>query len=472
MTSGFHCLVDSNYNLQSSSLVYGKKDGDFVQAVSLTDSLMKIGKYLKIKQHPIKGRIMGDISNSDVYISNNLVVYKIDPPEMLANTQNRESVTVFNSDNNILTSNDEGLYIIRNGSSIFPLDIEVVSQRSKITRRQRFRPEFLKNYPKKLNPDTMQDNQTNKQLDQNDFELTEANKVLTSRCLQDLVNGLDSMEFLPMDSPGLARVFHQFGVNMRYLGVVTENTRLPHIREFLIAEIIARSTRKLLDKEIVYMTYKIGERNEHASFKGVHQSEIEYKKIAYINDFNQDLKGMVLKILNLTLTKSDQSYKYWEFMVKPQVFSDYRYTFPKNWSFDDLPGGCLIHACMYHFNIHLRDRIYEIGADKDAFLLDDIIDFNNRTICLGFNGHRVRNLISHYEEHKATKEFRSAVRLLQIKLAVEEHLMCQQVYLDTLAELAEVYLLMGEYNKAIETCSQTMKRLNTHSPTYIPITLV
>lgn len=455
-------MVDANHSIQSSALVYGKKDGDFVQAAFLTDSLIKIGKYLKIKQHPIKGRIVGDMSNSDIYISSNLTVYRIDPPEDNSRGKKSERIKVFSDHHG---SQDGGLYLIKNASSIFPLDIEIVSQRSKITKRQRFRPEFLRSYPKKLNPDTMQENQAGKQLDQNDFELTEANKELTTRCVQELVNGLDSMEFLPMDSPGLARVFHQFGVNIRYLGVVAENTRLPHIREFLIAEIIARSTRKLLDKQITYMIYILGEKNKQPNNTGFLGPDLEIKKQLFIQEFNGDLKGVVLKILNLTLSKSEESSRFWESMVKPQVYADYRYVFPKAWSFDDLPGGCLVHACMYHFNIHLRDKIYDIGTERDTFEEDDLIEFNLKTISLGFNKHRIRNLIGHYESHKKSGEFGYAVKMLKIKLAVEEYLMRDQDFLDTMAELAEVHLNRGDFQAAIDTCSQAMKKLSTHSPT-------
>ena len=52
-----------------------------------------------------------------------------------------------------------------------------------------------------------------------------------------------------MDSNSISRVFHEYGVNLRYLGRVADRTKLSHIRELLIAEMIGRAVRKVLDKE-------------------------------------------------------------------------------------------------------------------------------------------------------------------------------------------------------------------------------
>lgn len=211
--------MEANHNLTSAQLVYGKKDNDFVQIAALSDSLMKIGNYLRIKSHPIKERIMGDMSISDIYLSRNLAVYRA-TPEDEAKKQANQAAMVFGLDKRALNDQGDGVYIIKNAESIFPIDIELASQKSKLTRNHRLRPEFLRNYSKKLNPDSMQDSQGSNHIDSNDFDLTEANKQLLTKNLFELVNGLDSMEFLPMDSAGIARVFHQFGVNLRYLGYV------------------------------------------------------------------------------------------------------------------------------------------------------------------------------------------------------------------------------------------------------------
>ena len=227
---GFHCRVEAEYEYSPANIVYGRKDGDFLQVTSLLESLMKLGRVLNIRQHPIKGRIIGDVSNPDIYLSQGVQIYRIQKltvDEIMSQKkkdgkgESKNAVSsLLNFTQSIQTGvNDagDGIYMVTGGESIFPIDVEIF-KKSKVLRRQRLRPEFLKEYPKKLNPDTMQDSHASKQLEQNDFELTEANKELTQTFLTNLVNSLDSMEFLPMDSPGLERVFHEFGVNIRYLG--------------------------------------------------------------------------------------------------------------------------------------------------------------------------------------------------------------------------------------------------------------
>ena len=205
-------------NLSSANQVYGRKDGQFHQATQaeLSESLVKIGKDLRIRQHPFKGKIIGDATNPDIFTSHNLLIYRLPKTAVTDVLEAGDKYSLASNEKEAASEQD--LYYIKNGESILPIDIEIVSHRSKVIKRNRLRPEFVSQYKKKLNPDTFQDSHGSAQLDQNDFELTEANKQLTTKCVQDLVRGLDSMEYLPMDSPGLARVFHQFGVNLRYLG--------------------------------------------------------------------------------------------------------------------------------------------------------------------------------------------------------------------------------------------------------------
>ena len=59
------------------------------------------------------------------------------------------------------------------------------------------------------------------------------------------MESLDKLEIVPMDSVSISKVFHRFGVNMRYLGKITESTSMPHIRDLCIVEMIARSSKKI-----------------------------------------------------------------------------------------------------------------------------------------------------------------------------------------------------------------------------------
>lgn len=106
---------------------------------------------------------------------------------------------------------------MKNADSIFPLDYDFAKKNS-FDKRNRLRPEFIRTYEKKLNPDALLEAGSNKQLDQSDFELSEANKVLVKRSFPALLKCLESLECLPLDSESIEFIFCSYGVNQRYLG--------------------------------------------------------------------------------------------------------------------------------------------------------------------------------------------------------------------------------------------------------------
>lgn len=55
---------------------------------------------------------------------------------------------------------------------------------------------------------------------------------------------------MPIDSESLEHTFHSQGVNMRYLGLVTSLSIVPHVRDICITEMIARSCKTILNKQM------------------------------------------------------------------------------------------------------------------------------------------------------------------------------------------------------------------------------
>lgn len=78
------------------------------------------------------------------------------------------------------------------------------------------------------------------------MDLNEATRYLRSTVIPNLVNMLDSLIIMPIDSESLELTFHSQGVNMRYLGMVTSLSIVPHVRDLCITEMIARSCKNIL----------------------------------------------------------------------------------------------------------------------------------------------------------------------------------------------------------------------------------
>lgn len=87
--------------------------------------------------------------------------------------------------------------------------------------------------------------------DQNDvMELNEASRVLRRSLIQQLVDLLDSLIIVPIDSQTLEQVFHIQGVNMRYLGLVCSLSSSPHIQDICITEMVARTLKRIFNTHI------------------------------------------------------------------------------------------------------------------------------------------------------------------------------------------------------------------------------
>lgn len=68
--------------------------------------------------------------------------------------------------------------------------------------------------------------------------------------IPNLVNLLDSLIIMPIDSESLELTFHSQGVNMRYLGVVASLSMVPHVKDICITEMLARSCKNILNRQI------------------------------------------------------------------------------------------------------------------------------------------------------------------------------------------------------------------------------
>jgi hypothetical protein len=84
-------------------------------------------------------------------------------------------------------------------------------------------------------------------------DLNEATRYLRSTVIPNLVNLLDSMIIMPIDSESLELTFHSQGVNMRYLGLVTSLSVVPHVKDLCITEMLARSCKNILNKQVAAM---------------------------------------------------------------------------------------------------------------------------------------------------------------------------------------------------------------------------
>ncbi len=55
---------------------------------------------------------------------------------------------------------------------------------------------------------------------------------------------------IPIDSISFSEILHSHGINVRHLGLICQQTGLPHVREICMIEMVARSAKKILKKQM------------------------------------------------------------------------------------------------------------------------------------------------------------------------------------------------------------------------------
>lgn len=55
---------------------------------------------------------------------------------------------------------------------------------------------------------------------------------------------------MPIDTESLQQVFHENGINMRYLSHVVVMSQVPHVREICVTEMLARTCKNIINYQL------------------------------------------------------------------------------------------------------------------------------------------------------------------------------------------------------------------------------
>lgn len=276
----------------------------------LTNSNLNVGQTISLK----------DFKESIKYIMDLKVLIQIKDKQITENNKKTNNVS-----NNLNVNDSTG--------PMFP------------HRKTYFRPEFLVKYiadQGNINTNSLdKDNDSSEAflknlrkylfLDDNSTTPNYNNIFTTQKYFKDnhinyFINCLDTMYFKPYDSETLTETFHQYGVNMLYLGLVAELTSAPHVRELCSIEMVGRICKKLIFDLIAY---KLIERanedyylntNDHGKdvksyieydYNNSNDSYLQYVPVAFFIKYWKDYlkKIHVLSNNNYGYTYSDESNK-------------------------------------------------------------------------------------------------------------------------------------------------------------------
>lgn len=205
----------------------------------------------------------------------------------------------------------------------------------------RFRPEFLKHYPVALSA--------------SDFSAEKslvAYKYLVEDHLNAVLEKLESLEQMPVDSLEWTEWLHGQGVNCVLMGKLASKTRLPHIREHLMIEMIARTAKRAIQAQL---------RGSILHFKEVQALKVE-----------EELRAIVLHTLATIVgnTSNDMLGYVIELLEAVKYKFDFRIDLD---SFRHLPRAAIFLAIQHHSGLQFVDRIYDFSLEapfaKEDFLM-------------------------------------------------------------------------------------------------------
>ena len=340
------------------------------------------------------------------------------------------------------------------------------------------RHEFLYNYKKPLRSDLLKprvqllintDVSEENKADLND--LMEAKKELITVAIKKLVKQLDSLEIIPTDSAMLTQAFHRYGVNMRYLGVVAEQSTLNHVKECCIIEMLARTLKGILQKQLSErimhgeMYKKV--RNERKAYyvnlaKSVKEKYEDFPVPTELRNLmhgkGQKMEGYVLEIvydyMNLVFGNNKESKEFWKQILIPHTANTFNYD-PDKLSKVNARNNALLLSFTYHFGIELSGE-FELG--KTVFT-NQITSIHTKTKVYNLCNIPLVVFAGKYKEYKAANKTQLALKALKLKSAMSRALYCKED-LVAIYETAELLLEEGLTDKAIECATKGLLHAN------------
>ena len=195
---------------------------------------------------------------------------------------------------------DTKVIYVTNVSEILPLDMDFNNPPSNFV--QRLRPEYFNDYYIPLSTNGCI-NLTQEAVEEDDFEICEASLKLKTEKINEIVELLDSLTIMPIDSKSMTQALHANGINCRYLGLIANRTALPHIKDLCMVEIIARTCKRLLFQHLADLTMENNQDPQESSQRISLQSDVK-KSIKHIEgnyfvDQSEDYENLLMSEMNI-----------------------------------------------------------------------------------------------------------------------------------------------------------------------------
>lgn len=251
-----------------------------------------------------------------------------------------------------------------------------------------------------------------------------------------------------------------------------EKTKLPHISQFLLCEIIARSSSKIFSKFTTHLIIETGRLQPRLDLVDYGEHEFRQKRLKLMEEFEEDLSGIALKIINLTVSLTAEAMDFWNRMIRPQVCYEYGYVIQESFKKDEIPMGMLCAACFYHFGMSMADNTYIQRKDRETFHLMDFEGFTMKTQGYSLKKHKIYSLADSYSRMNVNDHGSNALRVLTLKTELADWLGKESELTACIIDQADIQLQVKDYDGCSQTCNRAFKKLGSKNPDSCRVLLI
>lgn len=202
------------------------------------------------------------------------------------------------------------------------------------------------------------------------------------------------------------------------------------------------------------------------------EEEFISKRLELIEEFEDDLMSIAMKIINLTIGMTKEAFDFWNRMIRPQVCYEFGYIIPETLDKDDIPIGLLCNTCFYHFGLEMADKTYSQSKNKDTFILSDFAGFNLRSDCFSLRKHKVYEVANSYNRLYKAGQGNASLRALALKSELAEWMGKQYEQRVCTIDQADIQLHMKDYDGCTVTCRNAFRNFGSKSTDSCKILLI
>ncbi|KAJ3437623.1 eukaryotic translation initiation factor 3 subunit eif-3 [Anaeramoeba flamelloides] len=361
-----------------------------------------------------------------------------------------ESSLSFNLKGFIKKNQNKSNFFVTNAETILPYHLDEFDF---ISHTAKLRPELVKNHKTQLSSDLFGFEKNNVQDHWDNLrDLRQANVHLRKRIIPEFVNVLDSnitdpekLGDISIDTNSLKEKMHEYGINIKLLGLIYEKVQSPYIKELILYEMIARTTRYIFNKEI---REKIRIRREEHFLK-YHKIKIHQKKKKknslekQYNSFTPNY--FYLEFFNTIIGRNDLQSKQFRSQILPKMLKK---KFQISIKPEKLKAILKKPLFLLLIRNHLGISFPDWSAKDDEMLLNDLdLEINQTTIN---KGNRNSNKGTHSGPIQRHSNWLPISGKIEIEPRVKFHLNYQTSLL-AFASKYQDFINEGFYDLALES---------------------